>query len=80
MVADSISSRNIIWLKNGTTQSTEYSLINLLGISEETLGTRNGGAVEFIFENISKKQGIVELSSVLERMTNSITAADGPRV
>jgi hypothetical protein len=40
----------------------------------------NGGAVECIFENVNKKQGIKELSSVLELMTNSITAPDGPRV
>jgi hypothetical protein len=52
----------------------------VLGIREETRGIGKGGAVEFISENFYKKQGIKKLSSVLELMTNSITAADGPRV
>ena len=69
-----------IWLKTDTTYNTEYCLINLRGISEETLDIRNGGAVEFIFEKVNKKQDIKKLSSVLELMTNSITAAEGPRV
>jgi hypothetical protein len=55
-------------------------MINLLGIREETLGIRNGGAIEFIFENVNNKQSIKELSSALELMTNCITAADGSRV